>query len=423
MEECNFMELMEEMAVQFTVNKKEHQLFVYESRMISLTIQRQLVLDGAVFNDQLAELHKTASFVDKIYLDMPLNFEIFLPIRLPKPVVPTYDEKKRTVQFTRANYQHPFFFGNAVNFKCLNLLLQSELQRAISKLKTVTPSRTGRTYDIKYSVLSLNDVPFVHQVVALDRDSNGKRFIRFDFILAVEFNGADLVLPPYFKAPLSKRWIAYGRMTVDEDPNPAEWAVLVPKWQDASPGAALISLSCMVMLYRLMSAQQCYLFTLPGSIKLAFVMATEERGLDFQQISIADLTITFAVCFFAVVAVAAAKPGIVAPLAAAPLAYTAPAVVGSAAYVAPYASSYTAHSVAHSAAFPAAYTAAYTAPVAAAYTAPVAAAYAAPAAYTAAYTAPIARYAATPFAAPIAAPVAAAYTAPIAAAAPVLLKK
>ncbi|XP_068149162.1 cuticle protein 38-like [Drosophila tropicalis] len=138
----------------------------------------------------------------------------------------------------------------------------------------------------------------------------------------------------------------------------------------------------------------------------------------------------FAVCFFAVVAVAAAKPGI---LAAAPLAYTAPAVVGSAAYVAPYASSFNAHQVAHSAAFPAAYTApiaaplaaaAYTAPVAA-YSAPLAAAYTSPLAYpaplTAAYTAPIARYAAAPIAA-------AAYTAPIAAAplaaaAPVLLKK
>ncbi|XP_023035890.2 cuticle protein [Drosophila willistoni] len=135
----------------------------------------------------------------------------------------------------------------------------------------------------------------------------------------------------------------------------------------------------------------------------------------------------FAVCFFAVVAVAAAKPGI---LAAAPLAYTAPAVVGSAAYVAPYASSFNAHQVAHSAAFPAAYTApiaaplaaaAYTAPVAAysAYSAPLAAAYTSPLAYsaplTAAYTAPVARYAAAPIAA-------AAYTAPIAAA-PVLLKK
>ncbi|EDW72771.2 uncharacterized protein Dwil_GK17184 [Drosophila willistoni] len=130
----------------------------------------------------------------------------------------------------------------------------------------------------------------------------------------------------------------------------------------------------------------------------------------------------FAVCFFAVVAVAAAKPGL---LAAAPLAYTAPAVVGSAAYVAPYASSYTAHHVAHSAAFPAAYTApfaaaAYTAPLAAAaYTAPYAAAYTAPIArfgapaYTAAYTSPLAYsspYVARPFVA--AAP-----------AAPLLLKK
>jgi len=230
-----------------------------------------------------------------MYLDMPLNFEIFLPIRLPEAVVPTYDENKRSVELTRANCQHPFFFGNAVNVKCLNLLLQSELQRAISKVKTASSVCSGRTYDIKYSVLTFNDVPFVHQVVALERNSNRQRFIRFDFILAVEFDGAEMILPHYYHAPLINRWIAYGRMTVDEDPNPAEWAVLVPKWQDSTPGAALISLNCMVMLYRLMRAQQCYCFALPGSIKLAFVMATEERGLDFQQISIADLTITVSI--------------------------------------------------------------------------------------------------------------------------------
>ncbi|XP_017139309.1 vitelline membrane protein Vm26Ab [Drosophila miranda] len=106
-----------------------------------------------------------------------------------------------------------------------------------------------------------------------------------------------------------------------------------------------------------------------------------------------------AVCFFALVAVAAAKPGI---LAAAPLAYTAPAVVGSAAYVAPYASSFTAHSVAHSAAFPAAYTAAYTAPFASPYAAAYTAPFASP--YAAAYTSPLAYsspYVARPYAAPL----------------------
>ncbi|XP_039229438.1 uncharacterized protein LOC6532749 [Drosophila yakuba] len=292
MEQCNLMDVMEDLALEFTVNKEEHQLFIHDSRMLSLAIQQQLLQDGAVFRNQLGQLHKTASYVDNLCLDMPLNFEIFLPIRLPEAVVPTYDEQKRSVQFTRANYQHPFFFGNAVNVKCLNLLLQRELQRAISKLKSASSTCTGRIYDLKYSVLSLNHVPFVHQVEALERGSNGQRFIRFDFVLAVEFNGADMTLPPYFKAPLSNRWLAYGRMTVDEDPNPAEWAVLVPKWQDSSPGACLIALNCMVMLFRLMSAQQCYCFALPASIKFAFVMATEERGLDFQRMSIADLTIT-----------------------------------------------------------------------------------------------------------------------------------
>ncbi|XP_065360111.1 pupal cuticle protein C1B-like [Calliphora vicina] len=73
-----------------------------------------------------------------------------------------------------------------------------------------------------------------------------------------------------------------------------------------------------------------------------------------------------AVCFFALLAVAAANPGLVAPLAyTSPLAYSAPltyaaapAVVGHASYVAPYASTYNAHHVAHSAAFPATYAAA-----------------------------------------------------------------
>ncbi|XP_037824717.1 cuticle protein LPCP-23-like [Lucilia sericata] len=92
-----------------------------------------------------------------------------------------------------------------------------------------------------------------------------------------------------------------------------------------------------------------------------------------------------AVCFFALLAVAAAKPGLVAPLAySAPLTYAAaPAVVGHASYVAPYASTYNAHHIAHSAAFPAA-------PVVAAH-------YAAAPVVRAAYAAPLA----TPFAAPV----------------------
>ncbi|XP_065360283.1 cuticle protein 38-like [Calliphora vicina] len=99
-----------------------------------------------------------------------------------------------------------------------------------------------------------------------------------------------------------------------------------------------------------------------------------------------------AVCFFALLAVASAKPGLVAPLAySAPLTYTAaPAVVGHASYVAPYASTYNAHHVAHSAAFPAAYAAA-----------PVV--HAAPASYAAApfVGASYAAHYATPFAAPL----------------------
>ncbi|XP_016965195.1 uncharacterized protein LOC108034757 [Drosophila biarmipes] len=288
----NFMSVMEDLAVEFTVSKERHQRFIHDSRMISLAIQQQLHSDGAVFQDYLGQLHKTAAHVNNLSLDMPLNFDIFLPIRLPVAVVPSYDKDRRSVRFTRANYRHPFFFGNALNAKSMNLLLKRELQVAISRLKSVTSSCTKRVYDLKYSVLSFNRVPFVHQVVAMERYCNRQRFIRFDFVLAVEFDGAELPLPPYFGAFIGHRWIAYGMLTLEGDPNRAEWAILVPKLQDSSPGDCLIALNCMIMLFRLMSAQQCHCFALPASVKFAFVMAAEERGLDFQRMSIADLTVT-----------------------------------------------------------------------------------------------------------------------------------
>ncbi|XP_016969011.1 uncharacterized protein LOC108037070 [Drosophila rhopaloa] len=288
---CNFLDFMEDLAMQFTVSKEQHHRFIHDSRMLSLAIQEQLLEDNAVFKGLLGQLHRTAAYVDNLRLDMPLNFEIFLPIRLPMPVTPSYHEGRRSVELSRANAQHPFFFGNAVNAKSMNLLLKQELQKAVSKIKCVGSSCSGLVYDLKYSVLNLNQVPFVHQVVATERGCNGQRLIRFDFVLALEFLGAEMVLPPYFEAPIGKRWIAYRMVAQNGDPHPAEWAVLVPKWQDSQPGACLMVLNCLIMLYRLLSAQQCSCFALPASIKFAFAMVTEERRKDFRSMTIAELTI------------------------------------------------------------------------------------------------------------------------------------
>ncbi|XP_017073944.1 uncharacterized protein LOC108109778 [Drosophila eugracilis] len=288
----NFMSVMEDLAMEFTVGKDQHQLFIYDSRMLSLAIQQQLVKNNAVFKNLLVNLHRTAAYVDNLSLDMPLNFDMFLPIRLPLPVAPSYDEKTRCVRFTTTNNRHPFFFGNAVNSKCMNLLLQRELKEAVSKIRCAASACSGRAYDLKYSVLIFNQVPFVHQVTAMERGSNGQRFIRFDFVLALEFYGEEMTLPPYFDAPIGNRWIAYGKLNADGDPTPEEWAILLPKWQDLSPGACLIALNSMIMLFRLLKAQQCYCYADPASVKFAFVLASEERGLDFQHMSIADFTIT-----------------------------------------------------------------------------------------------------------------------------------
>ncbi|XP_017042668.1 uncharacterized protein LOC108089071 [Drosophila ficusphila] len=288
----NFISAMEDLALEFTVNKHKHHLFIRDARIVAYAILKQMIQDKTVFCDHVGELHRTAASVDDLNLDLPLNFEIFLPIRLPMAVVPVFDEKRRSVKFTRNNYRHPFLFGNAVNNKSMNLLLQHELQRAISKIKFVSSSCSGRTYDLQYSVLICNQVPFVHKVVAVERGTNRERFIRYDFVLALEFHNAVMTLPPYFKAPLSQRWIAYGMVDGEGDSNPAEWAVLVPKWQDLKAGARLVAVNCQILLFRLLTAQQCSIFALPASIKFAFVMAAEKRGEQIQNISIADLTIT-----------------------------------------------------------------------------------------------------------------------------------
>ncbi|XP_052846035.1 uncharacterized protein LOC128258451 isoform X1 [Drosophila gunungcola] len=286
----NILNFMEDMALEFTVGRDQHYRFIHDSRVLSFAIQQQLFDDGAVFNGLLGQIHKTAAYVSNLNLDMPLNFDIFLPIRLPMGVVPSYNEKKRSVEFSRLSAQHPFFFGNAVNAKSMNLLLKQELQRAIAKLGCVG-SCSGLVYDLKYSVWSLDRVPFVHKIEAMERGSNGQRLIRFDFVLALEFQGAEMILPPYFKAPIAHRWLAYGLMAQDGNAHPAEWAVLVPKWQDSNPGACMIALNCMVMLFRLLSAQQCGCFAQPASLKFAFVLATEERCNDFQRLTIAELVI------------------------------------------------------------------------------------------------------------------------------------
>ncbi|XP_037815385.1 cuticle protein 16.5-like [Lucilia sericata] len=138
----------------------------------------------------------------------------------------------------------------------------------------------------------------------------------------------------------------------------------------------------------------------------------------------------FAVVIFAVIACAAAKPGLVAPLA-----YTAPAAVvaGPAGVVTATSSQYiarnhngiaTAPVVAPVAAPVVAKSVAYTAPVAAAYTAPVVAKYAAAYSHPLAYSSPVvAKYATAyshplAYSTPVVAKYAAAYSHPLAYSAP-----
>ncbi|KAH8378690.1 hypothetical protein KR009_000755, partial [Drosophila setifemur] len=287
----NFSDVIKDLCILFAVGLKPHQNFINDAKIICEAVQQQMVKDDAVFKKHMWNLDKTAAQVDTLHLDMPLTFQIFLPVRLPVPVKPIFNEQERTVKLNRPNFRHPFFYGNAANAKCMNLLLQKELMAAVEKIQGVVGC-TGAIYDMKYTVWSYHEVPFVHQMVAVDRSKPKQRCIRFDFVLALEFDGSEQPLPTYFKAPISHRWFAYGMLSIEGGRDPADWSVLVPKWQMATASTCLRNLNMLIILHRLLRAQLCYSFALPMSIKLGFAMATEEYGEDYQHLGIAELLVS-----------------------------------------------------------------------------------------------------------------------------------
>ncbi|KAH8305242.1 hypothetical protein KR018_006259, partial [Drosophila ironensis] len=284
----NFIGVMEELAFLFTVAPSTHEKFMLDTHLLRVAIQQQMYLDNSYFQHHLGELHITAAYVEDLNLDLPLNFQIFLPIRLPMPVMASHNERDGTVRLLRSNIRHQFFFGNALNPKCMNLLLQQELKQAVENLGSVR-GHTGILYDLKYSAWCCRGVPFVHQVVAFARDNIHQRCIRFDFVLAIEFLGEDMPLPSSYNAPISQRWLAYGTPLSDDIHDTSEWSVLVPKWQGVEGAINLRNINTIIMLHRLLRAQHCHCYTLPATLKFGFALTTEQRGESFQNMCIADL--------------------------------------------------------------------------------------------------------------------------------------
>lgn len=228
-------------------------------------------------------------------MDMPLSFDIFLPMRLPFSLTPTFNELERTVQFSKPNFSHPFFFGNTVNAKCMNMRLQRDLQRAVARMCSIE-GYWGSIYDVRYTALCYNRKPFSHQIIARERENPAERCIRFDFILALEFDGAELPLPAYYNVPIGYKWLAYGLLPIDAAHNAADWAVLVPRWQSADWTVRLRSHNMLLLLYRLLYSQGCYCFAVPFLVKFGFFMTTVACGEDYKRISVAGLMITVRVC-------------------------------------------------------------------------------------------------------------------------------
>ncbi|KAL7732094.1 hypothetical protein ACLKA6_015850 [Drosophila palustris] len=281
----NFVETLEIMAYNVHRDEEQHHRFGSDAQFIVDTIIAQLQKNNSIFQEYLKELRTTASFVSEINMDLPLAFEVFLPLRLPFALHANFNESERSVQFSKRKISHPFFFGNVVNAKCMNILLQRDLKLAISQLRSVA------NYYVKYSTMSFNRAPFAHQVFAMERGSID-RGIHFDFILALEFDGAAMPLPSYYNAPISYKWLAYGLVPVSANYNSSDWGVLLPRWQNADFIVRRRSHNMLLLLYRLLYVQRCYGFAVPFLLKLCFFMATADRGENYKNMGVAELMIT-----------------------------------------------------------------------------------------------------------------------------------
>ncbi|XP_023161011.1 uncharacterized protein LOC111592819 isoform X2 [Drosophila hydei] len=280
----NFVDTFELMALNFHGDEEQHHRFVHDAKLLIDAIVNQLHKNNSIFKDYMA------SFVSQINMDMPLGFEVFLTIRLPISLSASFNEKQRSVQLYRANYTHPFFFADAINPKCMNLRLQQDLQRAVGQVACIA-GYWGAIYDIKYTALSYNRVPFAHQVFAAERGAHN-RGICFDFIVALEFDGAEMPLPIYYKAPICYKWIAYGLVDVNQNHNSADWGVLVPRWQSANMGLRLRSHNMLLLLHRLLYAQRCFTLAVPFLVKFCFFMTTVDCGERYKRMGVAHLMVT-----------------------------------------------------------------------------------------------------------------------------------
>jgi len=242
------------------------------------------------------QLEIAASFVSQIELDLPLTFEIFLPIRLPFALKTHFNKTERSVQFsnskksTSTKWQSFLRHDNLVDSECMNMILQRDLKRAINQLECIFGCN-GVKYDVKYAALSYNGSPFVHQVYAKER-GRIDRGIHFDFILALEFDSAAVSLPSYYNAPASYRWLAYGLVSVNDIDKSVDWGVVLPRWRTADSATRLRSLNLLLLLYRLLYTQRCYCLAMPFLVKLCFIMTTVDLGESYKNMETAKLMIT-----------------------------------------------------------------------------------------------------------------------------------
>ncbi|XP_022223979.2 uncharacterized protein LOC111075162 [Drosophila obscura] len=160
------------------------------------------------FREAFDGLSLAGSYLDRVKLKTPDEFDLHMKLKLPFPIIPKKDEKG-FVFLCANNYKHPILANNYVDRKNLQAWLRDAFNEVFTSNLRLRCS-TGEVYEVRYTAKGYG---CAHTIEAEGRS----RTIWFDLVPAFEFTWAQWPLDvppistevrskwPWFAVPQSKR--------------------------------------------------------------------------------------------------------------------------------------------------------------------------------------------------------------------------
>ncbi|XP_002135207.2 uncharacterized protein [Drosophila pseudoobscura] len=130
------------------------------------------------------------SYLDRVKLNTPDEFDLHMKLKFPFLIIPTNNEKGFVFLRTHV-YNHPIVDGHYINRKNLQVWLRKAFDE-VFKSNVKVRCKSGEVYDVMYTSKGYG---CAHTIEAEGK----KRTISFDFVPAFEFAGTEWPLSTYSK--------------------------------------------------------------------------------------------------------------------------------------------------------------------------------------------------------------------------------